>query len=98
MSLACSRVTYPLRTSQSTSSGSLSNGGPHPPPPPLRRLTFAPRTSFRPPTLLATMGSRPCLKTKHVFGVRSVPPSTPQGGYLARPTETVNEASGQRTT
>src|SRR6266540_3651634 len=98
MSLACSAVTYPFRTSHRTSSGSLSSGGPHPPPPPLRRLTFSPRTSLSPPTFRVTIGARSCLKTTQVFGVPSVPPSTPHGGYLARPTETVKEASGQRTT
>src|SRR5438552_17822289 len=98
MSLACSTVRYSFRTSERTRPGSLSSGGPHPPPPPLRRLTFSPRTSLSPPTLRATIGSRPCLKTMQVFGVPAVPPSTPQGGYLARPTDTVKEASGQRTT
>src|SRR5437773_4228121 len=29
------------------------------------------------------------LETMQVFGVPSVPPSTPQGGYMARPTDTV---------
>src|SRR5216117_2853373 len=78
MSLACSTVRYSFRTSERTRSGSLSSGGPHPPPPPLRRLTFSPRTSLSPPTLRATIGSRPCLKTMQVFGAPSVPPSTPQ--------------------
>src|SRR5437660_463185 len=91
MSLACSTVRYSFRTSARTSSGALSSGGPHPPPPPLRRLTFSPRTSLSPPTLRATIGSRPCLKTMQVFGVPSVPPSTPQGGYLAPPTERVED-------
>src|ERR671934_380585 len=98
MSLACSDETYPFRTSARTSSGSRSRGEPHPPPPPLRRLTFSPLTSLNPPTLRAIIGSRPCLNTTHVFGVPSEPPSTPQGGYFARPTETVKEASGHRTT
>src|SRR5437660_1968332 len=87
-----------FRTSERTRSGSLSSGGPHPPPPPLRRLTFSPRTSLSPPTLRATIGSRPCLKTMQVFAVPSVPPSTPQGGNLARPPDTVTAASGQRST